>query len=654
MGAASTTAHSSSDHHDDHHHDPPFLRKYVFSCDHKIIGYQYGITALIFLFIGFYLMMVMRWSIASPEKPLPGFLAMFLNDAWLSEEGRVTGDLYNMFGAMHGTIMVFLGIVPLAFGAFGNFVTPLQIGAPDMAFPRLNMASYWCYLLGGIVMFASFFIPSGAAEAGWTMYSPMATTAQLDEPNLWYTGQTFWLLGMVLLITSSLLGAVNFITTIINLRCRGMTWMRLPFFVWAMLVTGFLLLLAFPPLEVAAIMQLMDRLAGASFFIPTGLNFTGAGSVDAGLLDVSGGGSPLLYQHLFWFLAHPEVYVLILPAIAIVGEIIPPNIRKPMWGYKSMVYAVMVLGFLAFIVWAHHMYLTGMGNVVSTFFQATTVIISIPSVILLTCLFISLWGGSIRFTVPMLWALAFLPMFGFGGLTGLPLAFNFIDLHLHDTYYVIGHFHYIVAPGTIFGLFAGIYYWFPKATGRMMNSFLGHLHFWPSFVAMNGIFLPMMLQGMGGFHRRWYDGGVNYEQIASQIIFEQNSIFAKFLSLFPGIPSGQAIELIHLNHVMTFSVWILLAAQFPFIFNFLSSIFIGRKAVSDNPWKATTLEWAAPNCPGHGNFLEEPICYRGPYEYSVPGHDTDFSTQFERGKDGIILGEEDEPEDSVAQPEPAH
>ena len=273
---------------------------------------------------------------------------------------------------------------------------------------------------------------------------------------------------MVLLITSSLLGAVNFITTIINLRCRGMTWMRLPFFVWAMLVTGFLLLLAFPPLEVAAIMQLMDRLAGASFFIPTGLNFTGAGSVDAGLLDVSGGGSPLLYQHLFWFLAHPEVYVLILPAIAIVGEIIPPNIRKPMWGYKSMVYAVMVLGFLAFIVWAHHMYLTGMGNVVSTFFQATTVIISIPSVILLTCLFISLWGGSIRFTVPMLWALAFLPMFGFGGLTGLPLAFNFIDLHLHDTYYVIGHFHYIVAPGTIFGLLPEFIIGFPKATGRMM------------------------------------------------------------------------------------------------------------------------------------------------------------------------------------------
>ena len=636
MGAEVSTTEAADAHaHDDHHHELPFWKKYVFSTDHKIIGYQYGITSLIFLFVGFYLMMVMRWSIAHPDKELPGILAAFLNKSWLNEQGMVTGDLYNMFGAMHGTIMVFLGIVPLAFGAFGNFVTPLQIGAPDMAFPRLNMASYWFYLAGGLVMLASFLLPSGAAEAGWTMYSPIATTAQLDEPNLWWTGQTFWLLGMVLLISSSLLGAVNFITTIINLRCRGMTWMRMPFFVWAMLVTGFLLLLAFPPLEVAAIMQLMDRLAGASFFIPTGLNFSGAGSVDAGLLDVAGGGSPLLYQHLFWFLAHPEVYVLILPAIAIVGEILPNNVRRPVWGYKSMVYAVMVLGFLAFIVWAHHMYLTGMGSVVSTFFQATTVIISIPSVILLTCLFISLWGGSIRFTVPMLWALAFLPMFGFGGLTGLPLAFNLIDLHLHDTYYVIAHFHYIVAPGTIFGLFAGIYYWFPKATGRMMNNTLGHLHFWPSLIAMNGIFLPMFFQGMSGFHRRWYDGGAQYDEITSRVIFDEGSFFANLFK------DGQAIEMIDLNVFMTFFVWVLCIAQFPFIFNFFYSIFKGKKADTDNPWRATTLEWAAPNRPPHGNFVTEPIAYRGPYEYSVEGHDTDFTPQFEKGTDGLILGEED-------------
>jgi cytochrome c oxidase subunit 1 len=639
MGAEVSTAEAEEAHaHDDHHHELPFWRKYIFSTDHKVIGYQYGITALIFLFIGFYLMMVMRWSIAHPDKELPDVLAFFLNKSWLNDQGLVTGDLYNMFGAMHGTIMVFLGIVPLAFGAFGNFVTPLQIGAPDMAFPRLNMASYWFYYLGGVIMLASFLLPSGAAEAGWTMYSPIATTAQLDEPNLWFTGQTFWLFGMVMLISSSLLGAVNFITTIINLRCRGMTWMRMPFFVWAMLVTGFLLLLAFPPLEVAAVMQLMDRLAGASFFIPTGLNFSGAGSVDAGLLDVAGGGSPLLYQHLFWFLAHPEVYVLILPAIAIVGEIIPNNIRRPVWGYKSMVYAVMVLGFLAFIVWAHHMYLTGMGNVVSTFFQATTVIISIPSVILLTCLFISLWGGSIRFTVPMLWALAFLPMFGFGGLTGLPLAFNLIDLHLHDTYYVIAHFHYIVAPGTIFGLFAGIYYWFPKATGRMMNNTLGHLHFWPSLIAMNGIFLPMFVQGMSGFHRRWYDGGTNFEQITSRIIFDEGSFFANLFK------DGQAIEMIDLNVFMTFFVWVLCIAQFPFIFNFFFSIFKGKKAESDNPWHATTMEWLAPNRPPHGNFITEPCAYRGPYEYSVLGHATDYTPQFERGDDGVILGEENPPE----------
>jgi cytochrome c oxidase subunit 1 len=614
MGAQ-TTPHSEDDHSKDHahahddHHAQSFWKHYVFSTDHKMIGYQYGITSLLFLLFGFYLMMVMRWSIAYPDRELPMLLGSFVKNSWLIE-GKVTGDLYNMFGAMHGTIMVFLGIVPLAFGAFGNFVTPLQIGAPDMAFPRLNMMSYWLYFLGGVVMLYSFFIPSGAAEAGWTNYSPLATATQMDEPNVWYTGQTMWLLGMVFLISSSLLGAVNFITTIINLRARGMTWMRLPFFVWAMLVTGLLLLLAFPPLEVAALMQLSDRVFGSSFFVPTGLVIGGQA------LDASGGGSPLLYQHLFWFLAHPEVYVLILPAIAIVAEIIPVNTRKPIWGYKSMVYAVLILGFLAFIVWAHHMYLTGMGNVVSTFFQTTTVLISVPSVILLTCLFISLWGGSIRFTLPMLWAVTFLPMFGFGGLTGLPLAFNLIDLHLHDTYYVIAHFHYIVAPGTIFGLFAGIYHWMPKATGRMMNNTLGHLHFWPSLICMNGIFLPMFFQGMAGFHRRWYDGGAAFKGGAGE----------------PGITD----ELIHWNEYITMFAYGLALAQIPFIINFFYTIFKGKPAKNDNPWDATTLEWAAPNCPGHGNFLTEPVVYRGPYEYSVPGHPTDFTPQFEKGTDGFV------------------
>ncbi len=611
-----TAVHGHDDHHEEHHHDPPFWRKYVFSTDHKVIGIQYGITALLFLALGFFLMMVMRWSIAYPGRPVPFISHLPWFRVWL-ENGMVTGDLYNMFGAMHGTIMIFLGIVPLAFGAFGNYVTPLQIGAPDMAFPRLNMASYWSYLLGGVLMFASFFLPSGAAKAGWTNYSPLATTTDLSFGSLFWTGQTQWLLAMVFLISSSLLGAVNFITTIINLRCKGMTWMRMPFFVWAMLVTGFLLLLAFPPLEVAAIMQLMDRMAGTSFFVPSGLFVNGQ------FFNAAGGGSPLLYQHLFWFLGHPEVYVLILPAIAIVGEIIPNNTRKPLWGYKTMVYAVMVLGFLSFLVWAHHMYITGMGAGVSTFFQTVTVLISVPSVILITSILISMWGGSIRFNTPMLFATAFIPMFGIGGLTGLPLAFSMIDLHLHDTYYVIAHFHYVVAPGTLFGLFAGIYFWFPKQTGRRMSELLGHLHFWPSLLFMNGIFAPMFIQGMAGFHRRASDGGAAYERIAGQEFLEAGSFLSKIFK------NGEAITMIDLNIVASVSAWCLAIAQVPFIINFFWSMTKGKKVNSNNPWDATTLEWSCPTPPPHGNFLKEPVAYRGPYEYSVPGAERDFTPQFE-------------------------
>src|SRR5437899_2998333 len=424
--------------HEAEHEELGFWSKYVFSTDHKVIGIQYGVTALFFLLFGFMLMLCMRWQIAHPSEAIP--LVGRLLEAMLGEvakDGKMSLDLYNSFGAMHGTIMVFMAIVPLAFAAFGNYVVPLMIGAPDMAFPRVNMASYQAYVVGGLIMFVSFFIPGGAAQAGWTSYSPLATAITSN-------GQTFWLIGMVCLITSSLLGAVNFIATIIQLRAPGMTWMRMPFFVWAQFVTAFLLLLAFPPLEAAGIMQLMDKVAHTSFFLPTGLSVGGA------LANVSGGGSPLLWQHLFWFLGHPEVYVLILPAMGIVAEIIANNTRKPIWGYKSLVYSVLSIGFLSFIVCAHHMYLTGRGTRDATFFHTTTMIISIPSVIILTCLFISLWGGSIRFNPQMLFALAFLPMFGIGGLPSLPLRFNISDLHLHDTCYVIAHFHYVVALGPIF------------------------------------------------------------------------------------------------------------------------------------------------------------------------------------------------------------
>lgn len=580
-------------------HEPPgFWRTYVFSIDHKMIGIQYGLTSLCFLLFGFFLMVMMRWQIAHPGEPIPVFgalLAKILGNP--AAGGVMSPDLYNSFGAMHGTIMVFLAIVPLAFGAFGNLIVPLQIGAPDMAFPRVNMASYQAYLIGGIIMLVSFFIPGGAAQAGWTSYSPLATAIPT-------AGQTFWLVGMIFLITSSLLGAVNFIVTIIQLRAPGMTWMRLPFFVWAQFVTGFLLLLAFPPLEAAGVMQLMDKVAGTSFFLPTGL------AVGGQLAEVSGGGSPLLWQHLFWFLGHPEVYVLILPAMGIVCEVIANNTRKPIWGYKSLVYSALTIGFLSFIVWAHHMYLTGMGTKISTFFQTTTMIISIPSVIILTCFFISLWGGSIRFNTPMLFCLAFLPMFGIGGLTGLPLGFSLSDIHLHDTYYVIGHFHYVVAPGTIFALFAGIYYWFPKLTGRRMSEFWGRVHFWGSLLFMNVVFQPMFAQGMAGMLRRMADGGANYAAAREG-----------------GAIGGLSDMIMGLHSYILWGAVGLGLVQVPFIINFFWSIWKGPRVQGDNPWEATTLEWQTPTPPPHGNFLHPPEVFRGPYEYSVPGEVKDFTPQ---------------------------
>jgi cytochrome c oxidase subunit 1 len=555
----------------------------IVSTDHKVIGLQYLCTSLLFLFAGFLLILLVRWQLAYPGQPVPLVGGLF-PDA-MAPGGVLLPEFYNQLTAMHGTTMVLLGVVPLAVGAFGNYLVPLMVGATDMAFPRWNAASYWLYLAGGLVMFAGFFLPGGAANSGWTSYPPLSVLAT--------AGQTTWLVGMLLVILSSLLGAINTITTILQLRAPGLTMMRLPFFIWTQLVTAFLLLLAFPPLQAAAILQLMDRLAKTSFFLPSGLVVSGRA------LHVTGGGSPILWQHLFWFLAHPEVYVLILPALGIVAEVIANATRKPLWGYRAMVGATLFMGGMSFVVWAHHMFLTGMGTSMSAFFQVTTMIISVPSVVIVSSLLLSLYGGSIRFTVPALFALGFLPMFGIGGLTGLPLGLAASDIPLHDTYYVVGHFHYVVAPGTLFALFAGIYYWFPKVTGRMLNATLGKVHFWASIVGMNGVFFPMFIQGLAGVNRRLYDGGRTYA-------------------------SGAAIA--YTYSWQWWAVLILGSAQLVFVGNLVWTLARGRRTV-ENPWRATTLEWTTTSPPPAHNFGAMPQVVRGPYDYSLAGAAEDFVLQ---------------------------
>ena len=579
-----------------HAHAEPqgFIWKYVFSVDHKIIGIQYLVTSLVFLLIGFCMMLLMRWQLAIPTPPDDfdpeklGLIRGLLN--WLFPESMPYGFMdpvfYNQLGAMHGTIMVFLGIVPLGVAAFGNYVMPLQIGAPDMAFPRLNMASYWTFLVGGIVLLASFLAPGGAPQSGWTSYAPLSVVAP--------PGQTYWLIGMVIIITSSLFGAINFIVTMLNMRVKGLTMGRLPVFCWAQLVTAVLLLLAFPVLEAGAILQLLDRVAGTSFYIPKDLIY---GST---VFPRAGGGNPILWQHLFWFLAHPEVYVLLLPPMGIIAEIIATNTRKPLFGYRELVGSMLLIGVLSFIVWAHHMFLSGMRTSLASLFVTTTLTISVPAVAILTCLLMSLRGGSIRFNTPMLFALAFLPMFAIGGLTGLPLGFAPTDLHLHDTYYVIGHFHYVVAPGSLIALLGGTYYWYPKMFGRRMSEKLGKIHFWMTVIPMNFVFFPMLIQGMYGMQRR----------LASPVD-QTHNLPVQGWSMIIGIAAA-----------------VLFVGQIPFVINFFWSLRRGEVA-GENPWNATTLEWACPSPPPHGNFATEPEVFRGPYEYSVPGHKTDYWPQDE-------------------------
>jgi len=516
------------------------LWAYLFSTDHRAIGLAYFLTGFAMFFAGLGIMVLMRWQAAYPGKAFP-LLGRFLgpDHPWMPG-GVLLPNFYNQLGAMHGTTMVFLAVVPILVGGFGTYVVPLMLGANNLAFPRLSRVGFWCYLGGIAVIYASLFTQAGPANTGWTSYPPLSVIE--------HAGQSFWLVGILFVYLSSLVQSINLIVTVVQLRAPGMGFMQLPFFVWTQLVTAFLLLLAFPPLAAAGVLQLSDRLIGTSFFLPSGLVVAGQ------TLDASGGGSALLWQHLFWFLAHPEVYVLILPALGIVATIIPANTDRELYGYRGMVLSALFMGGMSFLVWAHHMYLTGMGAGMSRFFQTTTIIISVPSVVIGGSLVLSLWGGAIRFTPPMLYALAFLPMFGLGGLTGLPLAMPSTNIPLHDTMYVVGHFHYIVVLGTLFAVFGGIAHWFPTVSGRYLHGGLARLHFGLSLLFLNAVFLPLMLQGMAGVSRRLYDGGASY---------------------------AHGREVFFLNKAVTHSIMAFAFVQLLFIVNVLWSLRRGKRATND-------------------------------------------------------------------------
>jgi cytochrome c oxidase subunit I len=556
------------------HVEHGFVRTYIFSTDHKMIGRQYLFYGLVMMILGGLLALLVRWQLAWPETAVPGF-------GWVPEPfmfgGVIPPETYNAMFTMHATIMIFFVVMPILVGAYGNFLVPLMIGARDMAFPILNMLSFWVALPAAIIMLAGFFVPGGHAAAGWTSYAPLSANPVYTGVD-W--GQNLWIISLIILGFSSMMGAINYITTIINMRAPGMTFFRLPLTIWSLFVVAILVLLAIPVLTSALAMLLFDRLFGTTFFLP------------------AGGGEPLLWQHLFWFFGHPEVYILILPAMGIASDVLSTFSRKPIFGYRSMVYAIIGIGFLSWIVWGHHMFQSGMNPALGVSFTITTMVIAVPSAIKTFNWLGTIWGGTIRFTVPMLNALAFVAMFVIGGLSGIFMASTPVDIFIHDTYYIVAHIHYVVFGGSVFGIFAAIYYWFPKMFGRMMNDTLGKIHFWGTFIFFNCTFFPMHILGVGGHMRRIY-----------------NPLQYEFLQPLQPI-----------NVFITVSAILLGLSQIPFIINFFWSLFGGRRA-ERNPWQANTLEWVAPTPTPHGNFDTIPTVYRGPYEYSSPEVPEDYLPQ---------------------------
>jgi cytochrome c oxidase subunit 1 len=578
------------------HPELSFLRKYIFSEDHKVIGIQFLFSGLIFLFIGGALALLVRIQVGWPWATIPVIGKLF-PESWGQ---KMSPEFYNMCFSMHATIMIFFVIIPWLTGAFGNFLIPLQIGAPDMAFPKLNMMSYWFMWPAFVIIVASFFVDGGAAAAGWTSYPTLASSTQSpghgfngpSAPNAG-VGQILWLVSLLFVGISSMMGSVNYLTTIINMRAPGMTLLRMPLTTWAMFITAILQAMALPVLTVALILQLLDKTINTTFFLPP------AGMVFGNLHTSAGGGQTLLWQHLFWFYSHPAVYIMILPAMGMVSDIISTNARKPLFGYRPMVYALAGIAGLGFIVWGHHMFQSGMDPRLGTGFMIATIMIALPSAVKVFNWLGTIWQGNLHFTTPMLNALAFVAMFIIGGLSGIFMAATPVDIYIHDTYFIVAHLHYVLFMSSIFGIFAGIYFWFPKMFGRMMNEPLGKVHFALTFLFSNGVFYPMHIIGVGGHPRRYYDSYV-YETWS---------------------------HLQGLNQFMTICAVALGLSQLIFLGNFFWSIFYGQKA-SRNPWHSNSLEWTAPSPPPHGNFEEVPVVHRGPYEYSNPALEgTDYLPQ---------------------------
>jgi cytochrome c oxidase subunit 1 len=562
--------------HDVHaHHELGFWRTYVFSTDHKMIGRQFLFMGLFMLMIGGAMAMFIRYQLGWPETPVPGF-------GWLfrETEGVIPPEVYNMLFTMHATLMIFFVVMPIMVGCFGNFLIPLMVGARDMAFPKLNMLSFWTGAVSGVLMLAGFFVPGGHAASGWTAYAPLSAVPAYSGVN-W--GQNLWLMSLFVLGVSSMMGSINYITTIVNMRCPGMTLFRLPLVIWSLFITAILLLLALPVLTSAAAMLLFDRTLGTHWF------------------DPNGGGEPLLWQHLFWFFGHPEVYILVLPAMGVTSDVLSTFSRKPIFGYRAMAYSMIAIAFLSWIVYGHHMFISGMNPALGTSFMLTTMVIAVPSAIKSFNWLGTVWGGSIRFTTPMLHALGFFMTFVIGGLSGIFMANTPVDIFIHDTYFIVAHFHYVVA-GIIFAMFAAITYWFPKIFGRMMNEPLGKIHFVLTFVFFNLVFFPMHFLGVGGMMRRIYNP-TQYE-------------FLQYLQ--------------PMNHFMSVCALILGASQIFFIVNFIWALVRGPKAPV-NPWQANTLDWSAPSPPPHLNWGPTlPVVYRGPYEYSSPEVTEDYLPQDRR------------------------